>query len=284
MDFVALDVETANADLSSICQIGIAEFKDGNITGEVSTLIDPEDYFDPMNVFIHGITPDDVISAPTFGQVSELINQYLAGAICATHTHFDRSAFLQASAKHGVPMPDCTWLDTARVARRTWESVARKGYGLSNLASMLEIEFQHHDALEDAKAAGKVLCAAIEHSGIGLEDWIVRIKQPILGDYDKAIKQEGNPEGPLFGEVLVFTGALTIPRRQAAQMAGDLGCAVKSSISKKVSILVVGDQDVAKLAGHDKSSKHRRALDLISKGENIRIVRETDFVALLEHA
>jgi len=48
------------------------------------------------------------------------------------------------------------WLDTARVARRTWDAVARKGYGLANLASMLGIEFKHHDALEDAKATGLV--------------------------------------------------------------------------------------------------------------------------------
>ena len=29
MNFVALDVETANADLSSICQIGLVKFIDG---------------------------------------------------------------------------------------------------------------------------------------------------------------------------------------------------------------------------------------------------------------
>lgn len=29
MDFVALDVETANPDLTSICQIGFAEYRKG---------------------------------------------------------------------------------------------------------------------------------------------------------------------------------------------------------------------------------------------------------------
>ena len=29
MNFAAIDVETANPDCASICQIGIAEFKDG---------------------------------------------------------------------------------------------------------------------------------------------------------------------------------------------------------------------------------------------------------------
>ena len=55
MRFVAIDIETANPDMSSICQIGIAEFYDGNLIGEWSTLIDPEDYFDEVNISIHGI-------------------------------------------------------------------------------------------------------------------------------------------------------------------------------------------------------------------------------------
>ena len=71
MDFVALDVETANADLASICQIGTATFQQGKIIDEFSTLIDPEDYFDPMNVYIHGITEDDVRNAPSYAQISE---------------------------------------------------------------------------------------------------------------------------------------------------------------------------------------------------------------------
>ncbi len=55
MKFLALDVETANADYSSICQIGIAEFENGKVINTWSSLINPESYFDPFNVSIHGI-------------------------------------------------------------------------------------------------------------------------------------------------------------------------------------------------------------------------------------
>jgi DNA polymerase-3 subunit epsilon len=34
MEFLSIDVETANPDMSSICQIGIASFKDGVLVGE----------------------------------------------------------------------------------------------------------------------------------------------------------------------------------------------------------------------------------------------------------
>jgi DNA polymerase-3 subunit epsilon len=46
-------------------------------------------------------------------------------------------------------------------------------------------------------------------------------------------------------------------------------------------MLVVGDQDVARLAGHSKSSKHRKAEQLMSMGTSIRILRETDFKAII---
>lgn len=45
MQFVAIDVETANADMGSICQIGLARFVDGDLAEEWVTLVDPEDYF-----------------------------------------------------------------------------------------------------------------------------------------------------------------------------------------------------------------------------------------------
>ena len=45
MNFVAVDVETANSDRASICQIGIAVFKDGKLADEWVSLINPEDHF-----------------------------------------------------------------------------------------------------------------------------------------------------------------------------------------------------------------------------------------------
>ena len=39
MEFVALDFETANADMSSICQIGLVHFKDGSLQEEWKTYV-----------------------------------------------------------------------------------------------------------------------------------------------------------------------------------------------------------------------------------------------------
>ena len=47
--FNAIDVETANADRSSICQIGIVHVRDGRIQDTWKALINPEDWFDWFN-------------------------------------------------------------------------------------------------------------------------------------------------------------------------------------------------------------------------------------------
>ena len=51
-------------------------------------------------------------------------------------------------------------------------------------------------------------------------------------------------------------------------------------VTRETTLLVVGDQDVRKLAGHDKSSKQRKAEELIKKGASIRILQERDFLEL----
>ena len=48
--FNAIDVETANADRASICQIGIVHVQDGVVVDRWQTLVNPEDWFDPWNV------------------------------------------------------------------------------------------------------------------------------------------------------------------------------------------------------------------------------------------
>ena len=74
MNFVALDFETANADLSSICQVGLVTFRDGEPADTYSMLVDPDDYFDGINVSIHGIDTERVRGAPRLDRKSTRLN------------------------------------------------------------------------------------------------------------------------------------------------------------------------------------------------------------------
>lgn len=277
MNFVAIDVETANSDLSSICQVGVACFSDGSLHNSWESLVNPEDFFDPINISIHGIDERMVRSSPTWDEVYSKVNLYLQGNIVVSHTAFDRVAVLQACEKGNHAVCECQWLDSARVVRRVWPIFAQSGYGLANVAAKFGIKYRQHDALEDARCAGEILLRAITESGLNIDQWLVRVKQPIGSSSTGQITRHANPEGLLHGEVLVFTGQLEIPRREAADAAAAAGCEVAAGVTKHTTLLVVGDEDVRKLAGHDKSSKHRKTEELIAKGQHIRIISESDF-------
>ncbi len=281
MDFVSIDVETANSDMASICQIGLVKYESGILSDEWMTYIDPRDYFDVFNVSIHGIDKSIVKGAPSFLEISDSLLSFIENYVVVSHTCFDRVALGQAAKRYNLNIPDLTWLDSSRVARRTWKECAKKGYGLKKVCKTIGYEFKHHDALEDAKAAARILLAASEIMGFDINGWLKRVQQPIDPTVSNTI-YEANPEGPFFGEVLVFTGALEAPRREASSLAARLGYQVAPGVTGKTTILVVGDNDIKKLAGHKKSSKHRKAEDLIRKGVPIKIVQESDFMKLAD--
>ena len=280
MDFVALDVETANADMASICQIGAARYANGALINEWKTYVDPQDYFDGMNVDNPRHSREHRSwSADVPGSIWNLLRRWLSNAVVVTHTHFDRTALHQAAAKYGLAIPSCT---VARQCPCCSQSVDRvrgtRGYGLANVCRTIGYEFRHHDALEDAKAAGTVVLAALQKTGLDLAGMLRKNRLPHhrhgFGSGEVGLQREGNIDGPLYGEVLVFTGALHTPREHAADIAANLGCQVAGNVSKATTLLAVGDQDVTRLAGHSKSSKHRKAEELIAKGVPIRILRE----------
>jgi len=281
MDFVAIDFETANEDLTSVCQVGIALFKSGKLTDQFSTLINPKDEFSFINTSIHGIKQSDVKKAPVFKNAYSKIFDFLNNNIVVSHTHFDRAVLLRTADRHSLNLPEIQWLDSAKVVRRTWKKYERKGYGLGNVTKDLGISFKHHDALEDAIAAGKVLLKACEFSGIEVEEWVKKTTQPITKQ--QSVKRSGSIAGILSGETIVFTGSLSLARKDAANIAALAGCNVGSSVTKETTILVVGDQDISKLKkGHNKSSKHLKAEMLLQKGQNIKIIKESDFKELVK--
>lgn len=287
MTFNSIDIETANEDRSTICQIGIVHVEDGAIQGQWKTLIDPEDNFNPWNIKIHGITENDISGSPTLPQRYDELRDRLNGTVVVSHTAFDRVALVRALAKYKLDPLDVTWLDSSRVARRAWpDNFGTSGWGLKNIANEFGLSFQHHDALEDAKVAARIMLRACEASGLDIDGWLECVERPNIARSKKAaskpISRDGCRDGPLYGEFVVFTGSLALPRHQVSTLAAEAGCNVRTSVSKKTTMLVVGLQDKRRLGGRKKSSKQRRAEQLTSQGAVIQILSEEDFCALVD--
>ena len=283
MKFVVIDVETANSDLSSICQVGIATFFNGILHSVWESLVNPEDDFDPINVSIHGIDEEKVRFSPNWGVVYSKVSLLLQGNVVVSHTAFDRVALVRACEKTKLKSCDCRWLDSAKVVRRAWPTLSQSGYSLASVALQFGIQYKQHDALEDARCAGEILVRAIAETGLDIEKWLERVKHPIDPSLALPIIRHANPDGPLYGEVLVFTGTLSMSRSQAADAASLAGSEVDARVTAHTTLLVVGDQDVRKLAGHEKSAKHRKAQEMIARGQRIRIISESDFQHIVEN-
>lgn len=170
--FIALDLETANSNISSICQIALVWFVVGEPVNVWHSLVNPGEPFAALNVSLHGIDATAVQDAPSFKDIMRTVAALLEGRVVASHMPFDRIAIERACSQHCIPPLTCLWIDTARVARRAWPRFSKRGYGLRSLASWHGIDFRHHDAVEDATTAGRILAHAVAESGISLEGWL----------------------------------------------------------------------------------------------------------------
>lgn len=285
MRFTAIDVETANSDYGSICQVGLATFDEGHLIETWETLVNPGTHFDAFNTSIHGIDQATVRGAPTFDKAHAEIVRRCGADLIVSHGSFDRASMRSACARYSLPSIDADWIDTARVARRAWRDVSRSGFALNSLCRRFEIDLaQHHNALADAVAAGHILLRACSDSGREVRDWLSLIATPIaqaFGDAPATSRRDGREDGPLFGTTIVFTGSLTIDRKTAADLAAAAGCRVMTTVGNSTTFVVVGSQDLAVLAGHSKSSKHRKAEELIASGLPIEIITEERFSDLI---
>ncbi len=287
MKFIAIDVETANADLASICQIGCAIFENGKLIDTWSAYVNPEATF--TNSWLHDIYPEDVNGKGTFKDVYVALKEVVSTQVIVHHSAFDRVALNRACIRYNLPLLDCIWVDSTRIVKKVWSQFSKSGYGLINVANFLKIEYRPHDALEDAIATGKVVVKAIEKT-TSINSWDEFINGYQNYNYSKDLKEhfdsanaEINIEGPLYGEIIVFTGTLSQTKIELAKIAASYGCTVNPRVTKKTTILLVGIQDPYKMAeGEEKSRKHRNAEKLKQEGQEIRILSEKDFVSLID--
>lgn len=161
MAYAVVDVETtglfAGGWHNRIAEIGIVLVgRDGAITGEWSTLVNPERDLGPQHV--HGIQAGDVRLAPTFTEIAADVAELLAGRVVVAHNlsfdarflryEFDRIGF---SVPVDVELGLCTMAMSQHYLRSSSRSLA------ACCAALGIRQVNAHSALHDAKAAAEVL-------------------------------------------------------------------------------------------------------------------------------
>lgn len=286
MDFITIDVETSNFKAGSICQIGMAKYAKGKLIDTFESYVNPDDNFSSKNVEIHGITAKMVKDAPNIFDIYGKILRFIGTLPLVSHTSFDKKALEECLTTANLPLPDWRWADSSLMVRATCQRWANRGYSLGNVCKEWGYEFNHHNALEDAKACGFIVITILREQQQTVEDWIdgkASMSHRPSATYPSGPRaRTGDSNGRFAGLSICFTGELSMSRSEVVDLAAKHGFDVKSGVSKKVNYLVVGTQDLTLLAGHDKSSKHRRAEELINNGSNIQIITEKEFIRIIQ--
>lgn len=87
MDFIALDIETANSESDSVCEIGLVKFRNGLPVEIFSSYVRPSKnlHVDPMNFAIHGISETEIKNAPRLSDLLPKILEFIGSDVVVAH-------------------------------------------------------------------------------------------------------------------------------------------------------------------------------------------------------
>ena len=156
-DFAAIDFETANEQLSSICSIGLVVVRNGVITDRFYSLVQPEpNYYRYGNSLIHGLTQEDTENEQVFSKVWINVEPLIEGLPFVAHNKgFDESCLKAVFSTYSMDYPDYIFYCTLAESRRQLKHLPNHqlhtvaedcGYILTN----------HHHALADAEACAEI--------------------------------------------------------------------------------------------------------------------------------
>jgi DNA polymerase-3 subunit epsilon len=283
--FIAIDFETANHDRSSICQVGVVVVSNSQVIWEVDALINPEQSFASRNTSVNGIDASAVSGCMNFPDFFRKYYELFDAEIpLFSHSKFDKQVLEQACGRYGIQLPPSRWGDTLTVARSHWPGLSG-GHGLKNLMRHLKRDFNHHDALSDATAAAEILLTVMRESGKSVDDCLTPARS--IPARKKTLPVRTSQITPLpnalNGEVVLFTGKLSLTRDECKELAKQAGASIAATFTQSVTVVVLGVQDRSRTGGRNgKSQTEQRTEDALMSGRSITCLDEAAFVGLLE--
>ncbi len=277
LDFVAIDFETANFTRASACSVGVVRVEAGEVRDRTEWFIDPPGgaYF--TNTFIHGITETDVLGAPSWSDTLDTLADFAGGLPLVAYSGFDRGVYNAANTVAGTSDRGFAWHNAHTLARRRLPAPDHtlSDYRLPTVADHLGVPaFAHHSAVADAEACASIVLrlAALDGHADLAALWPERVYATRHRVYvPKGPLPEPNvaadPDHPLYGRTICFTGKLdSFTQGEAERIAADFGATVEDNVTKRTTLVIVGQFSPAHLrAGAKLSNKSEKAAALAAK-------------------
>ncbi|MDR0950231.1 MAG: hypothetical protein LBM13_01120 [Candidatus Ancillula sp.] len=155
----AIDFETAAPGAGVVCSVGLAKIVDGKLVDTYSSLIMPPGGMPDRWCFkeIHGISPEQVLDAPSWIEVWKDILDFADGDTFAAHNaRFDRGQLYAANRLAGLDDINYEFICTCNESRRLIPEHL-ENYKLPTVAHYFDVEqIHHHDAGDDAIVCGEI--------------------------------------------------------------------------------------------------------------------------------
>lgn len=167
MGYAVVDIETTGLSPGyhhRIVEIGVVLLdRDGAITGEWCTLVNPERDLGPQH--IHGIQASEVRAAPLFAEIAADLSEQLTGRVVVAHNLVFDLRFLTAEYARlgvGAPLDPDRGLCTMRLSGRYLDSPGRSLAACCASAGIEHLEL--HSALHDARACAGLLAHCLRNA------------------------------------------------------------------------------------------------------------------------
>ena len=299
INFVAIDVETANEQRNSICSIGVVTVKRGEIVSAKNFLVKPfEMRFSSYNKLIHKITEHDVAEAKELNSIWDELLPLIDNQILLAHNaYFDIDALNQTLTAYSIDVLSNKFICTQKLAQESFKDL--NNFRLPDVASYMGLDCNHHDCISDATICAEIGIKAIpiynkdnysykyqeltyniqkRASAEKKDGFLTELsgKKNISSQLLKPNLEVADKGNPFFKKKIVFTGDLKkISRQEAAVKVQSMGADIDTGISKRTQIVIVGE-----VPG---PSKMKKIEELNAAGCSIRLIFEDEFLTLIKN-
>lgn len=287
-DYSVIDIETTglNPGYDTIIELAAIKVRDNIIVDKFSSLVNPNIKISSFITSLTGITNEMLQYAPSLDTVLPEFISFIKDDIVIGHNvtfdlHFISTESLRLLKKDFIN----NYINTLPLSRKIFPEVP--SHRLSFLAEYLNICHPTHRATYDCLATKELYDAIYKTASEKCIDPFKKINKyhakPLQASDITTQKDEFDEFHPLYNKLCVFTGALTIPRREAMQMVADVGGQNGDRITQNTDFLIVGTTDYISNLKGEKSSKLKKAESLIQKGFKLQILTEHTFMQLVKN-
>lgn len=245
MNFIAFDVETPTKENNSICQIGFAIVKNGEIVETKSYLVQPPyNRYDQKNIEVHNINPHDTFDQPTFDVIWNNISCYLENNMLVAHNStFDYNVLKKVADFYNI--------DLTKVSEPYCTCKMNNGASLKKCCEEYGITLDnHHDACSDAIACAEVFIKTKEKT----PEQTVQVKRQKQNSTPSGTKIPLNvmpkkyenpndiPDNIFKGKRVLVTGELPFDRKEITNALLNLGAIIEGKQTRHTQYILIGEK------------------------------------------